>query len=125
MKDDKFLEKEPNLSGDEEVVARAGEGKDPWINAKIEGTIGLMKPQLTDEGKLTEPYKKLLEQLHMVDLKPVDSSNLKKDKKIERLKKKWKQIQYEKALKASAARERIELQKDGYILGEIDGTITK
>lgn len=96
-----FITENPNLSGDEEVVARAGQNiEDPW--AKENQNTGLFGAHPLDKnGQVTPQYKKLLNELHMVDLKP--PGKVQPSKKIEELNLKWRKIQsIKKKLKENA-----------------------
>lgn len=119
-----FLKKEPILSGDEEVVTKAGENiPDPWANEKPSGLVMSFSGRYDHEGKITNTYKNLREMLHMVDT-PLhkqlsDAEQSKLDRKTILLVKKWRKIQKQKKMIRDAASKRIEKQRDGYLAEDL------
>lgn len=108
-----YLKYSPSLSGEEEVIARAGQGiDDPWAKEdQNPGILGIHP--INEKGELTPQYRKLIEDLHMVDCKPAQA--VKPSKFIEEINLTWKQIQERKKNEANIATERIKKQ---YILSD-------
>lgn len=115
MKD--FLTKTPILTGDEEIIAKAGQDiGDPWSKEDQNPGIFGIRP-LDIKGKITPEYKKLLEALHMVNLKPTQP--VKPSSNIEKLNKKWRKIQEYRKIKNKIAVKRIEKLQTGFTKEDI------
>lgn len=109
----------PNLTGEEEVIAHAGEGKDFWDEEQTPTPSFYQIRPLDKEGNITPEYKKLIEQLHFVDAKPCGRMNIGPSEFIYESNMAWRNIQANRKRVKAEANKRIERMIDGYIREDI------